>query len=356
MRQLISLLYFFVVTGISFGQSANIDKFLNSYVKDNNFNGTILIQKNGRVQYHNSFGFANRQFSIRNTNETKYKIASITKLFTSVLVMQLYEQGKVDLDSPVKKYLPGYSGNGADKITIRHLLNHTSGLPYVGPKSKEDAMENGMEELQMPHSIDEIISKYYSRDLVNEPGKTFSYSNGEYIILGKIIENIYRKSFEEILNQQIINPLGMNGSGLLFQYKIIDNLSYSYFTMNDTSGLVNDLPVYIQNWYSAGAMYSTASDLSKFSGALFSDKLLKKGTLDLLLQPGLDKYGFGVWVYDIEISEKNHKVIKRPGDIMGAQTMFIYMPDNKLSVIILANTDSVNLDDFSSEIIKQLVE
>jgi len=354
--RLMMLLLFFAASISSFCQSSNTDKFINSYVLSHKFSGTILIQENDHVRYHHSFGFANRQFSIPNTNETKYKIASITKLFTSVLIMQLFEQGKVNLNRSIKTYLPDYSGNGGDKITIRHLLNHTSGLPYVGPKSKEEALRNGMEELQMPHSIDEIISKYYSGELVNEPGKVFNYSNGEYIILGKIIEKIYGKSFEDVLRQQITNPLGMNCSGLLFQYRIIDNLSDSYFTMNDSIGLVNDLPVYIQNWYSAGAMYSNTSDLSKFSDALFSIKLLKTKTLDLLLQPGLDKYGFGIWVYDIGIKDKTYKVIKRPGDIMGAQTMFIYLPDKKLSIIILANTDAVNLDDFSSEIIKQLIE
>ena len=356
MRHLIFLLTFFVVINNSFCQSTNTGKFLNSYAKDHSFNGTILIQKNEKVQFHKSYGFANRQFSIANGNETKYKIASITKLFTSVLIMQLYEQGKVDLNSSIKTYLPDYSGNGANKIIIRHLLNHTSGLPYVGPKSKEDAIEYGMEDLQMPHSIDDIINKYYSRDIVNEPGKVFNYNNGEYIILGKIIENIYGKSFEEVLKQQIINPLEMNNTGLLFQYKIINNLSDTYFTMNDSSGLVNDLPVYIQNWYSAGAMYSTTSDLSKFFKALFSYKLIKKETLDLMLEPGLDKYGFGIWAYDVTIKGVNYRVFKRPGDIMGAQAMFIYLPDRKLSIIILANTDSVNLDDFSSEIINQLIK
>jgi len=356
MRPIILLVIPFVTTGISLGQSPNQKVFIDTYVRDHKFSGTILIQKKDQVQYHNSFGFANLQFGVPNTNDTKYKIASITKLFTSVLIMQLFEQGKIDLNSPVKTYFPGYSGKGADKITIRQLLNHTSGLPYVGPKSKEDALENGMEDLQMPHSIDEIISRYYSRDLVNVPGQVFNYNNGEYIILGKIIENIYGKSFEEVLNRQILNPLKMNGSGLLFQYKIITDLSDSYFTMNDTSGLVNDLPVYIQNWYSAGAMYSTASDLSTFLKALFSYKLLKKESLDLMLQPGLDKYGFGIWVYDLTLRGKNYKVYKRPGDIMGAQTMFIYLPDKELSIIILANTDAVNLDDFSNEIIDHLIE
>ena len=356
MRQLILVATFFLISILSSAQAKNIDKFLSSFATDHKFSGTVLINSNGKLVYHNSFGFANRQFSVPNTNDTKYKIASVTKLFTSVLIMQLYEQGRIDLNATVKTYLPDYSGNGAEKISIRNLLNHTSGLPYVGPKSKEEALEKGMEEFQLPHSVDESINKYYSRDLVNEPWKVFSYNNGEYIILGRIIEKIYGKSFEEVLRQQILRPLEMNASGLLFQYKITDKLTDTYFTMNDTSGLVNDLPVFIQNWYSAGAMYSTTSDLSKFSNALFSYKLVKKETLALILQPGLEDYGFGLWIYDMKIMEKKLRVIKRPGDIMGAQAMFIYLPEIKLSLIILANTDSVKLDDMADEIIRQMGE
>lgn len=356
MRRIIFLLILFVITNSLVGQSPAINTFIDSYVREHNFSGTILIQKNNQTQYHNSFGLANRQFSIPNTNETRYKIASITKIFTSVLIMQLYEQGKIDLSNPVKTYIPDYSGKGADIITIHHLLNHTSGLPYIGPKSKEDALNNGMEEFQMPHTVDEAIKKYYSHDPVNEPGKVFSYNNGEYIILGKIIENIYGKSFEEVLFQQILEPTGMNNSGLLFQYKIIKNLADSYFSMSDTGGLVNDLPVYIQNWYSAGAMYSTASDLNKFSKSLFSNKLLKPETLKLMINPGLDDYGYGLWVYYLELNDKKYKVIKRPGDIMGTQSMFVYLPDELLSIIIMANTDSADLDDFSYQLVNQLVK
>jgi CubicO group peptidase (beta-lactamase class C family) len=356
MRKLVFAAGFLVISLLSPGQKKTIDKFLNSYAADHKFSGTVLINSDDQLIFHNSFGLASRQFSVPNTNVTKYKIASVTKLFTSVLIMQLYEQGKIDLNSTVKTYLPRYTGSGADKITIRNLLNHTSGLPYVGPKSKEEALQKGMEEFQLPHSVDESIEKYYSRDLVNEPGKVFSYNNGEYIILGRIIDKLYGKSFGEVLRQQILNPLEMDASGLLFQYKVIDNLSDSYFTMNDTLGLVNDMPSYIQNWYSAGAMYSTASDLSKFSKALFSYKLIKKETLDLILQAGLEDYGFGLWIYDMKIKDKKFKVYKRPGDIMGAQAMFIYLPEIKLSVIILANTDTVKLDDMADEIIKRMVK
>jgi CubicO group peptidase (beta-lactamase class C family) len=325
-------------------------------VKEHNFSGTILIRDNFHIAYHQSFGFSNKQFAILNTNESKYKIASITKLFTSVLILQLYENAKIDLNRSINTYLPEYSGSGGDKITITNLLNHTSGLPYVGPLSKQDALDHGMEMYQMPHSIDEIIKKYFSRDLENAPGQKFSYSNGDYIILGRILEKIYKKSFSQILQEHILDPLKMNASGLLFQYMIIDKLSDSYFTMNDSSGLVNDMPVYIQNWYSAGAMFSSTADLSKFSDALFSHKILKKETLDLMLKPGLDQYGFGIWVYDMKVKDKTYKVYKRPGDIMGTKTMLVYLPEKGISIIILANTDSADLDDFASEIIMKLTE
>ena len=148
----------------------------------------------------------------------------------------------------------------------------------------------------------------------------------------------------------------MCNSGMLFQYDIIENLADSYYTMNISIGLVNDLPVYIQNWYSAGAMYLTTSDLCKFSDALFSDRLLKQESFRQMINPGLDEYGFGLWIYDQEKNGKKHKVIKRPGDIMGTKSMFVYLPDESLSVIILANTDSADLDDFTYQIINHIVK
>ena len=347
------LLVSMLVVPLSGKSQVNYD-MVKTYALEHKFSGTIHIQRGQEVQINESYGFANLQFRIPNTPETRYKIASITKLFTSVLIMQLIEQGKLDLDGTIDQYLPDYHGQGAGKITVRHLLNHTSGLPYVGPSSKEDALVNGIPELQLPHSVDKLISEYYSRDLVNEPGTTFSYSNGEYLILGRIIERIYQKSYAQVLSHQILKPLEMKDSGLLFQYQVIDNLADSYFTMNDSIGLVNDLPVYIENWYSAGAMFSTCSDLQKFSRALYSGKLLNQESMDAMLKPGLDQYGFGLWIYQQEINKHQYRVYKRPGDIMGSKAQLVYLPEQDLSIIMLANTDSVDLDDFVYQIINQL--
>ena len=116
MRQLISLVIFLAIASGLSGQSPDLAAFVESYVKNHNFSGTILIKE---IRYHKSFNSANIQFSVPNTNETRYKIASVTKIFTSVLIMQLYDQGKICLDSSIKTYIPDYHGKGADLITIR---------------------------------------------------------------------------------------------------------------------------------------------------------------------------------------------------------------------------------------------
>jgi CubicO group peptidase (beta-lactamase class C family) len=357
MRKLISILSILALTFKLFGQSPEIDSFMVSYVKGHNFNGTILIQNKSKIVYQKSFGLANFQFKIPNNIETKYKIASITKLFTSVLIMQLYEQGKLDLDKQIKTYLPNYKGEGAEKVLIYQLLNHTSGMVNIDTISSiESAVKNGVPVYQKPYSTDEFLEKYCSDSLMTEPGKVFSYNNAEYIILGKIIEKITGKTFEKALHENILQPLKMTNSGLLYQHIILDSLADTYFYRDDLKQLVNDLPVYIENWYSSGAMYSTTNDLLKFSNALFGLKLVNKESLDLINKPGFDNYGFGVWINDYEIKNKKYTAVKRPGSIMGAQTMLMHFSKPDLTIIILSNTGTTNLDDFVLEISKQLIK
>ncbi|MFM9838353.1 MAG: serine hydrolase domain-containing protein, partial [Cyclobacteriaceae bacterium] len=110
MKNTISLLTLLALTNVLFGQSLPVSNFIDSIAKKNNFNGTILINQNSKISYQKSFGLANFQFKVPNRNETKYKIASITKLFTSVLLMQLYEEKKIDVNKTIKNYLPDYKG------------------------------------------------------------------------------------------------------------------------------------------------------------------------------------------------------------------------------------------------------
>ncbi len=341
----------------AFAQSSIADTFINSFTKKNNFNGTILIEQNSKTIYKKSFGFANLSFKIPNATDTKYKIASITKAFTTVLVLQLFEQKKIDLEKSINTYLPDYKGAGGERVTVKMLLNMTSGMRNMDDGlTLESALKNGMPLYQKPYTSDDMLAKFCSDTLVNESGSNFDYNNADFIILGKIIEKISGKTYEQNLKEKILQPLQMTNSGLLSQEKIVDNLADTYFYRDDLKMLVNDLPVYINNWYAAGAMYSTVDDILKFSNALFDGKLLKQETLKQMFTSGLGEYGYGVWVYkNYEINHKMFTIIKRPGSIMGAQAMLFHILEDGSTIIVLSNTGTVSLDDFVAEIAKQIL-
>lgn len=358
MKTLVMLFALLVLTNVLFGQSLALNNYIDSVAKNNNFNGTILISQNSKINYQKSFGLANFQFKVPNRSETKYKVASITKLFTSVLLMQLYEERKIDVNKTIKHYLPDYRGEGADRVTLNQLLSHTSGLANLMDTitSMESALKFGVASYQLPNTSSELLSKYCSGKIVNEPGRVFNYSNSEYVIIGKIIEKIYNKTYDQILHEKILNPLGMRDSGIKYNQNIIEGLADTYFYRDDLKQMVNDLPVYTENWFAAGAMYSTAIDMLKFSNALFGLKLLKQETLNKMFVSGLDEYGYGVWVYeDYEINKKKYKIIKRPGQIMGTQTMLFHVLNEGTTIIILSNATKVSLDEFVAEICKRAV-
>ena len=249
-----------------------------------------------------------------------------------------------------------YTGAGANTVTIHQLLNHTSGIDnFDKVKSAEEGIKNGLPYYQTPFTTDQLLQKFCSGPLVNEPGKVFSYNNGDYIILGKMIERTYGKKFDEVLQEKILQPLKLTETGMLYQHQIIDGIAATYFIRDDLKRLVNDLPVYPENWFAAGAMYSTPRDVLAFSNALFGGKLINKESLALMLRPGLDDYGYGVWSYETKVGEKKYKVVKRPGQIMGAQTQLYHFMEPDVTVIILSNTGTTDLDEFVAEIGKRVM-
>ena len=307
--------------------------------------------------YEKGLGFANRQFSIPNNIDTKFKIASITKLFTAVLILQLHEKGEIELSAPIKTYLPDYKGEGADKVTIHHLLNHTSGIENIESNPNRELKNPWFDVYQKPYNTNQILDKFCSGKLVNEPGKKFSYNNGDYVILGKIIEQLYQKSFDKVLHSMILDPLELKNTGIFYQSTVIPNMSSTYAWNDSLNTFENDRQAYIENWYASGAMYSNTQDLLKFLNFLFEFKLIKKESLKLLTAPGLDNYGYGVWVRDIMLNDKSYKTMQRYGRIRGANVVLFRFMDTDTTIIILGNTNAVtDLGTFAQEIGKLIVE
>lgn len=363
MKKIILFSLVFMFSQSSFGQISKnyhydksynyFKKIIDEYTKKHHFNGTILVQKNGQKVYNQSFGFANFQFNVHNTNETKYKIASITKLFTSVLIMQLVEQGKIDLNQNIKTYLSDYKGEGADKVKIFNLLTATSGI-----ESNEKDVK-GMDIPAMyakPYSTEELLNIFCSGKLENEPGKVWNYNNADYVILGKIIEAIYKKPYEVVLKENFLEPLQMKNTGIFGMEKVINNLANVYEYNDSTKTIENTPPIYIENYYAAGGMYSNAEDLLKFSNALYGNKLLKSNNLKSILQPYLASYGFGIWVYDMDVNNEKIKIAERQGAIRGTRARLVRILDKDITIILLTNAQTTSLDDLQKKIIEEILK
>ena len=342
---------------ISAQDAPDLAAVIDGYAREHDFNGTLLVQDGGRDLYHGSFGVAERAFGTPADTTTRFRVASITKLFTSVLILQLHQEGKLHVDSTISKYLPDYPGGGADRVTLHQLLNHTSGLAqYDGETSFQQAVDNGIERYQKPHTVAALLARCCSGPLARDPGTAFEYNNADYIVLGVIIERVTGRPYAEVLAERILRPLGMDDTGVLRQDTILPRLASTYFFRPDNHTLITDLPVYMENWYAAGAMYSTTRDLATFADALFgSDRLIGEEARTRLLTPALDEYGYGVWSYEFERNGTRHRVAKRPGSIMGANTVLYRLLDRGATIVILGNTNLADQDVFAQRIANVLV-
>lgn len=337
-------------------RAAPPEAFIDRYAREHGFSGSVLVQQDGKVVAARQFGLANVAFDVPNDARTRYKVASITKLFTSTLVLQLRDEGKLDLDRTIGSYLPDYAGEARERVTVRQLLDHTSGLPsYDQVADAESAIRDGMPVYQLPHDSDALLRLYASGKPVSAPGAKFEYNNADYVVLGKIVERLCGVGFEQALQQHLLQPLGLHDSGMLRQDVIVPRLADTYFHRAQGGPLTPDLPSYPENWYASGAMYSTPQDLLTFANALFGGKLLSADAMAQLLKPGLDDYGLGLWVYDTQAGGHRHRVAKRPGRTMGAQTQLYRFLDRDITVIVLANTDAVDTDEFVAKIGRELL-
>ena len=338
------LILLLALSGILFGQANEYQNVLNYYNSEKNFNGVAVVATNGKIDFINGIGIANRQSGTTINLKSKFKIASMTKTFTAVLILQLYEQKKLDLKTNFGKYFPNYKGEAKDKVSIEQLLTYTSQIT-----AESENFE--MLPYQQLITLDEFIDKYCSGKLIGVPGAKSNYSNTEYIILQKIIENITGKSYETVLQENILNPLQMENTNMLKNEDIISGLVNSYTIDDKTKKIANDAPYFIQNFFGSGAMYSTVEDLLKFDFAIFNYKILNKTNSDLLIAPNkeLDNVAFGVW-YANGYGAFSKPFIYRTGGIEGSCSNWIHTIEDKKSIIVLNNTDGTNLYEMSENL------
>lgn len=348
MKHVLSFLLMFLLAAHARTQPTSLEAFIDDYAKTHEFNGTVLVGQKGTKLVQESFGLANFQFAIANTNTTKFKIASVTKLFTTVLIMQLYDEQKLTLEARISAYLPGYAGEGANKVSVFDLLTATSGLdPFE---------KNGDEVYETRLTSDEILARYCSGALVSTPGERFNYNNADYVILGKIVEKLRGKPYDRVLEERILHPLGMKSSGMVRVADVVDGLAYAYDRNEDTHAITNEPFYYVENYGASGGMYATADDLLRFATALYGGTLVSKRALELMLQPHLGSYAFGLWVYEGEVAGVHVKVAERQGSIEGSNARLLHLMNLDANIILLSNMWTASLDEFQRAIIRKLAE
>jgi len=269
------LILFFCFNIYAQDKASKIDSLLNKYYSQGELNGAVLVVHEGEVIYKNAFGIANSNWEIKNSVDSKFNLFSVTKQFTAILILQLVEEGKIDLHKSIIDYLPYYRSDIGKKITIHHLLLHSHGIPDIDYKKLP---------MQIDLNTEEFITKYASGDLEFEPGSKYEYSAiTGYTILTAIIEKLTNKTYEEFLNEQILKPLKMKNSGFIHHDKRISNMTTSYWKDLKTIRY----QFYMFDCNGASSIYSTVGDLYLYSKGLEENKLMSPESKKLLFSPQL---------------------------------------------------------------------
>ncbi|MFM2285263.1 MAG: hypothetical protein RLZZ543_760 [Bacteroidota bacterium] len=344
MRTLLLLIALFLHSVPSFGQDAQYKAIVNRYSKEKKLSGVVLVAKKGKVAYIQSVGFADKETQRPMNAQTRFRIASMTKTFTAVLVMKLYEEGKIQLNAPISTYIPNYTGEGMHIVNIHHLLTYSSGI--------EDLTESlGMAPFEQLMTVDEYIRRYCSGRVIDGPGNESKYSNTEYVLLHKILENVSGKSYSTLLQEYILSPLKMTNTGVISSNTPNPKLAKTYSYDDSTNVFTKDAPYFGENYFGSANMYSTVEDMLLFNNALFGRKLLSDSTTNTMLtiHEELGYTAYGLWG-SRGWGDFKEPFYYRTGGTLGATSNWIHTLDSQTTIIVMSNNNATDLYGFSAEL------
>ncbi|MBI1832493.1 MAG: beta-lactamase family protein, partial [Planctomycetes bacterium] len=303
---------------------------------------SIALVDDQRIVLSASVGYADLDAKLKATPQTPYRVGSVSKPFTALLLMIFVEMGLIDLDTPVQYYLPDFqpTNKTGKKITLRQMLSHRSGLVREGP------VGNYFDDSQP--SIADTVKSLNKTELVYEPGKTTSYSNMAFATIGRLLEVTQKEDFVKLMQRKLLDPIGMKDSSFLLNDDLRKRLPKA--PMWTYTGREFPAPVFEFGMLPAGNLYSSVEDQAKFLKFLFAagkgeqGPILKKQTLESMYKIQFPekgkKAGFGLGFFVAEVDGK--RVIRHGGAVYGFSTEFAALPDEKLGVIVCASKDDAN--------------
>ncbi len=311
-----------------------IDEVLAQAVKLDLFSGCVLIARGDEVLFEKAYGEANKDWQIANTPDTRFNIASGTKPFTGVAIMMLVEEGRVNLNDPVSKYLPDFPFG--DSITLFHCLTHTSGLGHY--------TDEYTEKMHTIRGFDALLQQFiYKEKLLFEPGSRYSYSNSGVVVLGAIIEKVSGMEYGEFLQTRIFDPLEMHHTCWKMPEEVIEKRASGY--IHTLSGGYLETSLLVSPPTSATGLRTTVGDLHLFLRGIASNRLLKEESREIMLTPfmmdDLGPYALLWYAYDSTIvTHEKCRVVGHYGGQPGFRAFYMYYTDIDLSVIVLSNYET----------------
>jgi CubicO group peptidase (beta-lactamase class C family) len=330
LRSLGTLGIVFSIVGLtSYGLSTNsaqeIGALMKTLFERGQFNGAVLVASEGKIIYRSAFGKANVEAGTDFTPETRSDIGSVTKQFTAMAIMILAERNKVKYEDPVSKYIPEFSRSPhLSKITLRHLLTHTSGIPDYGDLGIDDS---GLSQQAL---VAAVLTK---EDLFSKPGEKYRYSNPGYALLAIVVERVSGERFSNFLQREIFKPVGM-GDTFVYDGPEKKNLrtavGYGQFgQVDDTEATA--IP-------GDGGINSTVDDLFKWDRALYTDKLVRESTLAQAFTPGKVEEGSSTYGFGWNVAEDGiGKYVWHTGSHAGFRGFIERRLTQRITVIMLTN-------------------
>jgi CubicO group peptidase (beta-lactamase class C family) len=315
-----------------YAQDARIDAAIAPYYAANEPGATVIVTRDGKEIFRKAYGLANLERQQPMRADMTLRIGSVTKQFTAVAVLMLAEEGKLKLDDEVTKYLPDYPVHG-ERITIEHLLTHTSGIPnYSGNR-------DFLAERHLPATPEQMTRYFKTEPLDFKPGSKWAYSNSGYILLGAIIEKASGQPYADFITKRILQPVGMNDTA--YEGQEPRRFDYASGYSQQQGKLVAAAALHPSKTYAAGALVSTASDLARWDAAISQGKLLRADSWKRAFTPATlasgksTNYGYGWESGKLQgLSMSAHG-----GNINGFSTYTMRVPSEKLFVAVLSNAE-----------------
>ncbi len=298
-----------------------LDSLFDILETNDKFMGSIAISRDGEELYARAIGYADIESGLKATTATKYRIGSISKMFTSVLILKAVEEGKLSLDTTLATYFPDIEN--ADSISMTNLLNHSSGI-FNFTNSPDYLAWN-----TQPKSRDDLLKIIKEGGIVFKPNEKTDYSNANFVLLTFILEDLHNKSYKDLVEEQITTPLGLHATYLGSKIKLSASECNSY-TFRGEWAKENETDMSIP--LGAGAMVSKPSDLNTFIESIFNGSLISEKSLEQMLTL---KNGLGLGIFQFPF--KNKSSYGHGGGIDGFSSFLGYLVDDKIAVALTSN-------------------